>query len=281
MRIWNSPTRPPRALLISSLFVLTAAVASCEGEFPAVAGLGEVERASEVIVTPLDQTAVVGETRDFQVEVRNQHGDVMPDAVVAWSSATPGVAAVDGGLAEAIAAGTATIEAISGEARGSASLTVRTRDEDDVTTSTAGGNPGRVTDLRTTGATTRSVQIAFTEVNDGTGKPAYYRVRYARSDSNPSWPDDYTTVSEGACAIPVQGTRVGRTLTCSIPGLASGVRYDFGVIAYRYNSAGSRVFGKSSNIATGATEAPSVGAGSGSDRPLSRPSPRPVPPGRM
>ncbi len=115
--------------------------------------------------------------------------------------------------------------------------------------------PGTVADLRTSGATSSSVDLDFTEVNDGTGEPAYYRVRFAKTSTNPSWPDDFTMVEDGACANPVEGVEIGATYGCTVPDLESGTEYVFGVIAYRYDESGSRLFGDPSNRPTGETEA--------------------------
>ncbi|MDE2982076.1 MAG: Ig-like domain-containing protein [Gemmatimonadota bacterium] len=84
-------------------------------------------RPATVTVTPVTaELSALGATVAFAAEVRDQHGAVMPNASVSWSSSDARVAAVDGaGLATATDNGTATISATAGEASGSAALTVR------------------------------------------------------------------------------------------------------------------------------------------------------------
>ena len=65
-------------------------------------------------------------TAQFTAEVRNQHGWVMDDAPVIWSSGNEQAMSVDGsGLATAVGNGTAQVVARSGGASGTALLTVQ------------------------------------------------------------------------------------------------------------------------------------------------------------
>src|SRR3989449_5946508 len=83
------------------------------------------------------------------------------------------VATVDAnGLGSGVAAGTATITATSEGVNGGATVTVTTPTPTPTPTV-----PGTVTDLTIVGSTDSSVTLSFTEVNDGTGKPASYDVR--------------------------------------------------------------------------------------------------------
>ena len=79
-----------------------------------------------VAVTP--DTAVLtalGQTAQFTAVMRDQNGQVLPNASVSWSSGDAGVAVVDAsGLVTAEGTGTATITATSGEASGSAVVKV-------------------------------------------------------------------------------------------------------------------------------------------------------------
>ena len=227
-------------------------------------GWAKAAEPAEVSVSPEAATTEIEETLQFQAEVRDRHGNVLDDVSVTWSSQGPEVASVDGtGLSTGLADGTTTIEAEADGVTGSAELTVQSVGDDPPPSDPSA--PGTVTDLRTTSSTTSSVSLAFTEVDDGTGSPAHYRVRYAMSATNPLWPDEYTTVTEGECANPVEGAQVDATFTCEVPGLESGTSYDFRLIAYRYDEDGSRVFGGPSNIATdetaGSAPPPSTGTG--------------------
>lgn len=67
----------------------------------------------------------LGETARFTAEVRDQSGQVMAGAAVAWTSSDASVAAVDAsGLVTAAANGSATITATAGSASGTAAVTV-------------------------------------------------------------------------------------------------------------------------------------------------------------
>ena len=112
-------------------------------------------------------------------------------------------------------------------------------------------NPGQVTDLSVASATERSATLRFTEVDDGTGNPAQYNVRYHLHPIEWGW-GQATHVEEGSCADPVQGQSVGSEFTCVAEGLDPDVKYDFQLVAYRMED-GKRVFGTLSNAATGTT----------------------------
>ena len=97
-----------------------AVVASCSGSSepgPAPA---------TVFVTPIAPVLhALGATQQLTALVRDQHGDSLPDAVVTWTSGSPGVATVGGsGLVTAVANGTAQVTARSGSARHAVTVTV-------------------------------------------------------------------------------------------------------------------------------------------------------------
>ncbi len=82
--------------------------------------------ATTVAVNPASASLTsLGETALFTAEVRDQNGQVMAGAPVAWASSDASVAAVDAsGQVTALANGTATIRATAGSASGSAAVTV-------------------------------------------------------------------------------------------------------------------------------------------------------------
>ena len=82
--------------------------------------------ATTVTVTPASATlTALGETARFTAEVRDQNGQVMAGASVAWTSSDAAVAAVDAsGVATAVVNGSATITATAGTASGTAAVTV-------------------------------------------------------------------------------------------------------------------------------------------------------------
>ena len=83
-------------------------------------------RATTVEVMPPEaELTALGATVRFAAQVRDQNGQAMAGAAVAWSSGNPSVATVDAsGKAEAAGDGTTTITAASGDARGTAAVTV-------------------------------------------------------------------------------------------------------------------------------------------------------------
>ena len=83
-------------------------------------------RPSSVTVTPaLAELNALGATTRLSAEVRDQNGQLMPGAAVAWSSNNASVATVDAsGLVTAASNGSATITAASGSASGTAAVTV-------------------------------------------------------------------------------------------------------------------------------------------------------------
>jgi hypothetical protein len=135
---------------------------------------------------------------------------------------------------------------------------------DSGTTTIEVGSPGTVNDLATGAVTDASVALSFTQVDDGTGSPAKYDVRYAPS---PIMWESANSVGTGSCAAPVQGTAVGAVISCVVQGLTASTAYNFQVVAFR-GAMGSAVYGGLSNVAAAST--------SGSGNPPPPPPPTPV-----
>jgi len=228
------------------LVFLTGIISSCDGgPTGPTSELEPVEVTPAVTVSPADADAAVGASLRFQAEVKDQDGNVIEGAKLTWLSDTPEVATVDEtGLATALAQGTARIQVKIDGVIGAANFVVR---EEDAPT-----RPGTVTDLRLEGPGPASFTAAFTQVDDGTGSPARYRLRYAATDGDPDWPGDYQTVRDGACAFPAAGTAIGAAFTCEVEGLEPDTEYDFRVTAYPAKGNGPR--GDASNRARGTTE---------------------------
>lgn len=196
-----------------------------------------------VTVTPASLSGTVGQTGQLTAVVSNQYGQVMSGAIVTWSSSNPNVATVNGsGLATAVGAGSATVTASSAGYSGTASLTVTSG-----STATA---PSTVSDLVVSVPTDSSVTLSFTQVNDGSGAPASYEVRYAAGII--SWGTAVPPVS-GSCASAVTGTAIGAKLSCTVTGLTAGTSYQFQVVSFRGTLNQNAVFGALSNVATGVT----------------------------
>lgn len=118
-------TRPRAFVLISVFVAVTAWAVGC--------GDGATEPTPPVIPVPSAITvspataefAALHDTVQLSAVVRDQGGNVMAGATVAWVSTSPGVATVDeAGLVTAVGNGTATIAATAGAASGSATVTV-------------------------------------------------------------------------------------------------------------------------------------------------------------
>src|SRR5439155_21416312 len=86
------------------------------------------------------------------------------------------------------------------------------------------GSPGTITDLAVAAVTGDSVALAFTEVDDGTGRSASYDFRYSVAPI--SW-GSALAVTRGSCATPVTGTTIGAHHRCTVLGLTIGTSYQF------------------------------------------------------
>ena len=113
----DSPPRTPEP---------TATEAATPSREPTAAATPEPARPTEVTVSSATvELTALGATAQLRAEVREQSGNVMAGASVAWSSTAASVATVDAaGLVTAVANGTATITASAGSASGSAVVTV-------------------------------------------------------------------------------------------------------------------------------------------------------------
>jgi hypothetical protein len=216
--------------------VLSGALVACLTRPPTETG--------PLIVTPAAARVLVGDTVTLSAAPADV-GDApasRADLAVTWSSSDSTVAAVTPtGLVTAVAPGAATITATSNGRRGAAAITVDKRPP-----------PGTVADLTVDAVTDSSAALTFTEVSDGSGRPAAYDVRYA---ARPIAWGRATIVSQGTCATPLKGTAVGAKRRCTVLGLASSTDYDFQLVAFRGALNTNAEFGDLSNIAKGTTAA--------------------------
>jgi hypothetical protein len=119
-----------------------------------------------------------------------------------------------------------------------------------------------VTDLTVASVTANTATLGFTAVNDGTGQPAAYYLRYAAG----------TITWATATELPPFGSgAIGTLVTTTVPGLTAGTAYQFQVVAYRGTPNVNAVFGALSNVASGTTAAAPV--------PTPTPAPTPSPSG--
>jgi hypothetical protein len=107
-----------------------------------------------------------------------------------------------------------------------------------------------VADLTVTAATDSSLTVRWTQVNDGTGQPADYRVKYATQ------PLTWSSASTGCSRV--EGTAIGTQISCTIPGLAASTTYDVQLMSYRLSSTGTWLDAVYSNLTAGRTSAAAV-----------------------
>ena len=119
MRAYSTPFITPLIALLAVIFF--AACGDGTTEPPP-----DPPRATTITVTPGHvDLAALGATVQLTAEVRDQNGQAMAGAAVAWTSGVTAVATVDAsGLVTAVANGSATVTATSGSASGSAAVTV-------------------------------------------------------------------------------------------------------------------------------------------------------------
>jgi len=138
--------------------------------------------------------------------------------------------------------GTLKVNAVFGALSNVASDTARAR---------AATAPRTASDLRITAVTDTSATLSFTEVNDGTGQPASYDVRYVVG-ATMSWGGN-SSVVRGTCATPLAGTTIGVVRRCTVLGLSGSTAYSFQLVAFRGTLRVNAVFGGLSNVTSGTT----------------------------
>ncbi len=111
--------------------------------------------------------------------------------------------------------------------------------------------PGAVRDLAVASVAATTVTLAWTQVDDGTGRPALYDVRF--NTPTIAW-GSAPSVSAGTCAQLTPGA-IGAKVTCTVEGLLAGTQYQFELVPYRGTLNVDAVFGPLSNIASGTTTA--------------------------
>src|SRR5438270_415721 len=190
----------------------------------APASVAPVAPVASVGVAPGAASLPAGSTQQLATTLKDATGNVLTGRALAWVSSNAAVATVSGGgLVTAVAPGSATITAKSAAIAGTSAITVT------AATLTA---PGMVSDLKVAGATDTAVTLSFTEVNDGSGRPATYDVRYV-SGATLSWGASTPSVTRGTCAMPLTGTGIGAKRSCTVLGLTAGTTYSFKLVAYR------------------------------------------------
>lgn len=108
--------------------------------------------------------------------------------------------------------------------------------------------PGQVSDLSVVAATSSTMTLNWTEVDDGFGNPSSYTARF-RPNSTLAWTD----ISVGDCAAPIAGAVIDEVLSCTVEGLDPSSIYFFQVRPFRGTLGVDAQFGPRSNVAGGIT----------------------------
>ena len=198
-----------------------------------------------VTVAPLTPGVEIGESVRLSATLKDADGTLLSDRLVLWFTSNPDVATVSStGLVTGVSEGTITVAATSEGQTGTTTVTVSPPATVEPTA------PGTVTDLTVSTVGASSVTLSFTEVDDGTGAPAKYDIRFAPSPI--SW-GTATHVFQGTCAMPVAGTAIGATRNCTVQGLATSAEYQFQLVPFRGTLDVDAVYGGLSNVATSTT----------------------------
>ncbi|TMQ52001.1 MAG: hypothetical protein E6K74_12805, partial [Candidatus Eisenbacteria bacterium] len=199
---------------------------------------------ASVTTNPASVSQLVGTTQQLTATLKDTSGNVLTGRAVTWTSSNSTVATVNStGFETSVGPGTATITATSGGVSGTSAITVN---------ATA---PSTVSDLAIAAKVDTSVTLSFTEVNDGTGQPASYEMRYGAGTIY--W-GPAAIVTRGTCASPTFGTVIGAKRACTVLGLSPLTAYTFQLVAFRGKLNLSAVFGGLSNVASGTTAAAST-----------------------
>jgi uncharacterized protein YjdB len=202
---------------------------------------------ASITISPTSASGSVGQTAVFGATLYDAAGTVLTGRRVLFTTSNASVVTVDStGLAKGVGNGSATVTAVSGGKSAAAAVTV------------GGGtqtvtNPGAVTDLAIASIADTTASLSFTQVNDGTGQPAQYEIRYAIAPI--SW-GTAAAAAKGTCTTPLAGTTIGAKLTCTINGLTASSAYNFQIVAFRGTLNVNAVFGALSNPLAASTIAP-------------------------
>lgn len=229
---------------------------------------------TSLTLTPDTLRLEAGAFASLTATARDALGRLLSNSDVEWSVDDPSVATIDSfGRVSGQSEGTARAQA---QLSGISAFATIVVSETNIPTP-GGGIPQGTNDLRVTGSTTTSIDLAFTLGHDGLGNPAYHEIRYAPTPMGWGW-GQATRVLSGACGSPYFDDTVGARADCRIGGLEPGRSYDFRMVSWRLEGSES-VFSPLSNIATGATDEPVGDPGVTIDRVVVSPSTGSIEPG--
>src|SRR2546426_575721 len=175
------------AVIRAATMVAAAAVACAPSDMDPTSPAAHY-RLTQIVTSPAAATLDARQPKQFLAFGRNEIGDSVAVAVK-WSATGGGVSATGVYTADTIP-GDYEVAATSGS--GNAILTAKS--------TIIIPKPGTVADLAVAATAANSITLSFTEVDDGTGQPAKYDVRYAVKPI--SW-GSAPAVTQGTCATPV------------------------------------------------------------------------------
>jgi hypothetical protein len=115
------------------------------------------------------------------------------------------------------------------------------------TTSSGGSGDLQVDDLRVIEAGDNFLTMRWTQVDDGTGDPASYRLKWSRP------PIDYATANVAVrCGRWIVGTQIGDDMTCVVDGLDPATAYELQLVSFKMVN-GVWTNARYSNVASGST----------------------------
>ena len=239
-----------KRLALSWRYVIPALVlAGCEAGSQLLTAPSDGSRLSTVVIAPAATATDYQDTLRFRAFGRTAAGDSVA-LPVTWA-ATGGKITMDGLFTSDTIPGSFQVKATADSVTGSAQVLVGISGT--VSESLASATrPSTVTDLAVSAVGDTAVTLTFTQVDDGTGQPASYDIRFAPTPIN--W-GSAPSVTRGTCATPLAGTAIGAKLSCTVLGLAPQTAYDFRLVAFRGTLNVDAVFGKLSNIASATTAA--------------------------
>jgi len=240
-----------------------------EGSTVVVAASGEVADSAEVTVTVPsesehvlsitggnEQTGSIGTPLPdaLQVQVTDDTGAGVAGVMVSWSISSGG-GSLSSDATETGSSGFAQVTWTLGEAGSQLAKATLESGQSVSFTATAYEDPQAVVDLQAASTTDTSAALTFTEVDDGSGNPADYEIRFHPTPIGENW-DQATSVQEGSCATPVEGAEIGAERTCTVAGLDPSTEYDFQMVAFRGTLGEDPVLSALSNVVTATTADP-------------------------
>lgn len=206
---------------------------------------------ASITVSP-DSTALTqGSSLQLQAKGVDRYGNTVSGLTFAWSSDDPTRATVSSsGVVSGVSSGKTRIRASLSAMEGQSTISVAEP--------ASLQKPGRVVDLAVDSIGDGMVRLRFTEVDDGSGKPARVHVRFHVAPMGWNW-GVASSPGGGTCRDVVEGVQVGGIRKCTIDGLGAGTTYDFRLVSYRGTLNEDAVFGDLSNVAQATTLAGSGG----------------------